>query len=67
MWFIIYLNICLICELALVFRLRFNTKIMYCPRVFILKKLRFIFKLDIKGYNTNNLNVLNLELSDWTV
>ena len=25
------------------------------------------FKLDIRGYNTNNLNVLNLELSDWIV
>jgi len=66
MWFIIYLNICFICELALVSRLRFNMKIMCCPRVFILKKLHF-FKLDIRGYNTNNLNVLNLELSDWTV
>jgi len=67
MWCIIYLNICLICELALVSRLRFNTKIMYCPRVFILKKLHFFLKVDIRGYNTNNLNVLNLELSDWTV
>jgi len=56
----------LICELALVFCLRFNTKIMYCSRVFILKKLHF-FKLDIRGYNTNNLNVLNLELPNWTV
>jgi len=28
-------------ELALVSRLRFNTKIMYCPQVFILKKLLF--------------------------
>jgi len=53
----------LICELTLVSRLRFNTKIMYYPQVFILKKLYF-FKINIRGYNTNNLNVLNLELSD---
>jgi len=26
-----------------------------------------LFKINIKGYNTNNLNVLNLELSDWTI
>jgi len=58
--------VCTYYELAFVSRLRFNTKIMYCPRVFILKKLHF-FKLDIKGYNTNHLNVLNIELFDWTV
>jgi len=57
----------LICELTLVSCLRFNTKIMYFPQVFILKKLYIFLKINIRGYNTNNLNVLNLELSDWTV
>jgi len=33
--------VCIYYELALVSHLRFNTKIMYCPRVFILKKLHF--------------------------
>jgi len=33
--------VCTYYELALVFRLTFNTKIMYCPQVFILKKTTF--------------------------
>jgi len=31
--------VCIYYELALVSRLRFNTKIMYCPQIFILTKL----------------------------
>jgi len=31
--------VCIYYELVLVFRLRFNTKIMYCPQIFILTKL----------------------------
>jgi len=33
--------VCTYYELALVSHLTFNTKIMYCPRVFILEKLHF--------------------------
>ena len=57
-WLIFALFFCyfyglLFCELALVSRLRFNTKIMYCPRVFIWKKLHF-FKIRYKGIHVHS-------------
>jgi len=50
-------------ELALVSRLRLNTKIIYCLQVVFIE-IRCIF---LKGDIINNLNVFNLELSGWTV
>jgi len=41
-------------------------KIIYYSRVLFSKKLYFL-KINGRGYNTNNLYVLNLELNDWTV
>jgi len=50
-------------ELAIVSRLRLNTKIIYLSPSIFFKECVFF----LKGDNTNNLNVFNLELSGWTV
>jgi len=50
-------------ELAIVSRLRLNTEIIYLSSSIFLKNMYFF----LKGDNTNNLNVFNLEYSGWTV